>query len=327
MVSTEQKDEALTQLLSMVEDGLDAEQAQILLEAMNWDVQAALESLFGGPTSPGHSRPPSAVPQHPGAFHPGAFLGGGGGGDADTMLSDGDDVMVEDGEEPALRGDSRSPPHRNLAAGMGQQMEDDAHLAAAIAASYEAQTIGGRRASEDELLAQALRMSQQEEETRQRQNLRQQQEAELAESILMDQMREQQEKARVEQEREMAAAIQAAEQERVEQEQRAKAELEAKRTRLPAEPPAGEPGRLMLMFKLPSGSLKRAFRSTETVGLLYDYVDTHWEEAVGQKYKLVSRMPRQEFEDRQKTLADAGIQNQFVLIVEVGPDNGASPTP
>merc|ERR1719335_1751343 len=116
-------------------------------------------------------------------------------------------------------------------------------ISAAIAASFSANTEGGRAANEEDLLMQALRASQAEEDARQRQALREQQEAELAESILMDQMREQVEQERQDAERAVAQAEALEQAAKVEEEKKRKLELQAKRASLPEEPPVGEPGR------------------------------------------------------------------------------------
>lgn len=294
VVSDEQKDELLTQLLSMTEDRVDAQTAQSLLEVMNWDVQAAVEQLFGGPATPGASRPQSAVP--PPMQRPDADMDG----QPDFL----DPVAIDMDDAPPVGHHGLAPPPHHPGAG------SDAQLAAAIEASFRAQTVEGREASEEEQLAQVLRMSQQEEEARQRQELRQQQEQELAESVLMDQMREQE----AQREREAAEVL---ERSKWEEEQRAKEDLEAKAARLPEEPAADDPGRVALMLKLPDGGrLQRRFRATETLGFLYDYVDVQKAELAG-RYRLVSTMPRKGYEDRDVTLAQAGIGNQFVLLVEL----------
>jgi len=199
----------------------------------------------------------------------------------------------------------------------------DRELAMAIEASYVAQTEDGRAVNEDDLMAQALRISQQEEESRQRASLREAQEQELQESILMDQMREQEEKRRCIEEQE----LQKLEDERLQEEAKKKEaeekakqeEQEQKKNRIPDEPPAGEPGRGDLMIRLPDGKrLRRAFRSSDTIGQVYDYVDVEACASIGQmeKYRLVSTMPRQCYEERGQTLADAGLKGQIALVIE-----------
>merc|ERR1740121_1808352 len=279
-----------------------------MLEVVNWDLQAAVEQLFGGPATPGQSRPGTALM----------------GGPTDVPMDHHPHPHEMDFEEEAALINEEmgvpmpQPPRPDTA----DQDGSDAQLAAAIEASFLAQTNAGREASEEELIAQAMRMSQQEEDKRQRQELRDQQEAELQESMLMDQMREHQAR----EEREAAAAMAKAEEQsrqeaanRAAQEaQQARAESEAKRARLPEEPPAGDPLRVALMLRLPNGTrLQRSFRSSEAVGCLYDFVDLQCEELAGQPYRLVSTMPRKAYEDREPTLQDAGIKNQFVLMVEL----------
>merc|ERR1712048_679453 len=80
------------------------------------------------------------------------------------------------------------PQRRAGYATQGASLEDP-ELAAALEQSYSAGTRAGQAMTEDEMLMQAIRDSQMEEENRQRQLLREQQEAELQESMLMDQMR------------------------------------------------------------------------------------------------------------------------------------------
>jgi hypothetical protein len=316
VLSSEEKDACLTQFLSMMEDRVDPDVAKNLLEAVNWDVQAATEQLYGGMPTPAQTRPGTAMSaerdmlasmqaEELGRADPGGFAPTGG-----------HDAFGAGGFGHPTEG------FGHAAAGIGGHGHEDAEdpamraqLDAAIAASYAAQTGAGMTQNEDEMLAQAMRMSQQEEDNRQRQQLRQQQEAELAESELMDQMRE-----RAEQERRQEDA--ALEQSRQEEERRNAAELEAKRARVPSEPAAGEPGRVALMFRLPGGQrIQRAFRSSEVVGSLYDFLDVeHGQEFEQRQYRLVSTMPRKEFTDRGQKLEEAGIQNQFVLMAEVAAD-------
>lgn len=193
----------------------------------------------------------------------------------------------------------------------------DSQLAAAIEASYVAQTAHGRQGEEQDLVQEAIRISQVEEESRQRALLKQQQEAELKESLLMDQLREQEEKRR----RKEAEQLIAMEATRAKEEaHRLQQAQEAKRARVPPEPPAGEAGRVEIQIRTPDGRrIRRAFRGADTVGQVYDYIDV--EVFAGQavpedSYRLVSTMPRQEYQDRCKTLTQAGLQGQCALIIE-----------
>jgi len=180
----------------------------------------------------------------------------------------------------------------------------------------------GRTQSEEEMLAEAIRLSQAQEESRERQSLREQQDAELLESMMMDNMREQeQQRIRAEEEEMQRVAEQSRledEQKQREQEQRAAADLEMKRARLTTEPPAGESVDSYSCCDCQMGRGCSVLSTSEAINTIYDFVDIQQlEELAGQQYRLVSTMPRKAYEDREQTLADAGIQNQFVLVVEV----------
>jgi len=210
------------------------------------------------------------------------------------------------------------------AAAVVEQAEmSDRQLAMAIEASYTAQTEHGRIDNEEDMMAQALRASKMEEETRERASLREQQESELQESMLMDQFREEEQKRRrtEEQQLERLETERLAEEakKRDAEESQKKVEEEQKKARIPDEPPAGEPGRVDIMIKFPDGKrVRRAFRGTETVGQVYDYVDVECNEAVAglAKYRLVTSMPRQAYEDKSLTLVDAGFKGQCALMIE-----------
>mmetsp|Transcript_13163 Transcript_13163/g.37897 ORF Transcript_13163/g.37897 Transcript_13163/m.37897 type:complete len:338 (+) Transcript_13163:66-1079(+) len=326
----QQKDEACAQFLSMTEDRVDPEVAQNLLEAVGWNVQAAMEQLYGGPVSPGESRPttaPTAVPAALDADEDAAIAAAlaesAGAAPPEALLHAAVPMSVESEEDAAMEDRPHGAPFAPHAFdGVDDQEAADAHLAAVLEASYREQTESGRAASEEELVAQAMKISQQEEDTRQRQALRQQQEEELQESILMDRMREEREREDRKQAEEAALAMEQSrlDEERRQQEEQTRVaqETEAKRARLPAEPPVGEPGRVAVLMRLPGGQrLQRAFRSSDTVLSLYDFIDIESADVAGQRYRLVQTMPRKAFEDRQQSLQEAGVQNQCALMVEL----------
>jgi hypothetical protein len=202
----------------------------------------------------------------------------------------------------------------------------DAQLAFALEQSYRATTSGGMEQNEQEMIEQALRLSQDDAQRRERADLRAQQEAELRESELMDQMREineNQEREDAERLRLVAEASQREEAARENQRREDQArELGQKRARVAVEPAEGVVDRRLLMFRLPGGvSKKRAFLGSSLVGDLYDYIDV---EADGQDwstkpYKLISTMPKRCFDEREKSLAEAGIEKMSALVVEVPP--------
>lgn len=297
--SDTEKDERLMQFLGMTEDRVDPEVAMNLLQVVGWDVQAAIEQLYGT-GGPGGSRPTSAAAVHP---HPERESLLGGGGEPMHDVGGMDAMDLDHQMAAALQGGNADGTG---AAGLGPQEGMDEQFA-----------LAGNDVTEDDLLAQAMRASQQEEDQRQRQTLREQQEMELQESILMDNMREQQEVVARQQEVEAQQQSQADEDKRVEEHRQQAAALEARRASLPSEPPAGEAGRIAIMLRLPGGRrMPRAFRGTEAVGVMYDFIDVTDNELAGRRYRLVSTHPRKAYEDRAVGIAEAGIQNQFVLVVE-----------
>mmetsp|Transcript_62105 Transcript_62105/g.110808 ORF Transcript_62105/g.110808 Transcript_62105/m.110808 type:complete len:294 (+) Transcript_62105:81-962(+) len=167
---------------------------------------------------------------------------------------------------------------------------------------------------EDADLQRAIRVSQNEEDRR----IVQEQDREVEESLAVDRAREEAEKLK-RQEEEQEREREAAEKRRQAKDAAAAAEaLVAKRERLPPEPLAGEAGRLMLAFRLPSGRRRqRAFSQRDRVGSLYDFVDVEEERLASEPYHLVTHVPKMVFSDRDATLEDAGVQNQAVLLVEM----------
>jgi len=200
----------------------------------------------------------------------------------------------------------------------------DAQLALALEQSYHANTSGGREQSDQEMIEQALRLSQEDAQRRERAALRAQQEAELQESEFMDQMREMKEREEredAERARSVAEASQREEAARESQKREEQArELVQKKARLAVEPAEGAADRRLLMFRLPGGvAKKRAFLGSNLVGDLYDFIDV---EADGQDwadkpYKLISTMPKRCFDERDKSLAEAGIEKMSALMVGV----------
>jgi len=251
------------------------------------------------------------------------FASGAANGLLDGILGDHARLGARAGGGEALAPQNMDAAAMEAAAVAEQADETDRQLAMAIEASYSAQTEAGQQMNDEEMFAQALRVSQQEEEARQRASLRGEQEAELAESVLMDQMREEEQKRRRTEEQQlerMETERQAEEAGKKERDERQKKEAEElKRSRIPLEPPAGESGRVDFMIRLPDGKkIRRAFRGADTVGQVYDYVDVEAAEAVAntEQYRLVATMPRVVYEDRSLTLEGAGLKGQCAIIVE-----------
>merc|ERR1712137_868580 len=192
--------------------------------------------------------------------------------------------------------------------------EHDAQLAAALAHGYESPqqgTVMPNEPTEDDMLDQAMRLSAEDAQRREREALREEQDMELRESILMDQMREVQAQSAQEAEELLLKERESA---RHAQEE----ELQRKRLRLTPEPPEGEAGRRALLFRLPGGgSLRRAFSAGSTMGALYDYLDVQCADQEWiSRYTLVSTMPKRTYESRTATLAELQIASHSALLVE-----------
>lgn len=259
-----------------------------------------------------------------------ARLAGGGG----TVAAGGGGAPMPSDEDPALTYAIRQSMRAQDAGGGAGGEEEDHLLAQAIQASQAAALAsstgapghgpltpgfsGFAGAGGDPELERALRESQQAEDR----HIMQEQDREFEESLAMDQVREQQEReARQEQDRQEQEARELAaakEQQRMDTEAAIAKGLEEARARLPAEPAAGEAGRVLLLFRLPSGQRRqRAFLASNLVGSLYDFVETEEEDMARNTYRLVSQAPRRVYEDREQTLEAAGVQNQSVILAEV----------
>jgi FAS-associated factor 2 len=84
---------------------------------------------------------------------------------------------------------------------------------------------------------------------------------------------------------------------------------------LPAEPTSG--ARTKIVFRLPDGSrVSRQFLENDTVALLYHFAGTHDLHLEHDDFRLVSNFPRQEFNDRETTLKEAGLVPNGMVVVE-----------
>jgi len=243
----------------------------------------------------------------------------------------------------------------SVAGGFGhghmQRLADDGIdptiLNAAILASHASLPVGfrhptGQRTqSEDEIMAQAIQKLEIEEESKQRARLRDEQSREYEESLRVDRQREikrqqiqEEEEQKRKAEDEAKAKLQQEEERKhqEEEEANAKAEEEEKarnaiadalvegaQGRLKDEPPKDEAGRIAVLIRTPEGkALKRAFRDSEPVSLLYDFAIAEGGQTLAcQEFRLISNMPRCVYEDREATLQGAGLQGQSALLVEI----------
>lgn len=184
--------------------------------------------------------------------------------------------------------------------------------------------------SEEEMLATAIRASQQEE----RSKLREDQAREYEESLAIDRQRQEEKQRREAEEERKRREAEDAEERRLREEEEAKmkakeevdnlrartmALIDKARSRLSEEPPADEAGRVNVRVRTPDGkALKRAFRSTDPVGQVYDFIISEGgEDLACQDFRVIATMPRAVYEDRNSTLSDAGLQGQCALLVEI----------
>lgn len=140
----------------------------------------------------------------------------------------------------------------------------------------------------------------------------QQQEAAYQASLRADQEKDRIAREAREHERQLAIA----------EEQKLEARLrerEQKRRDLSSEPDSSLPNVAKVSIKLPNSErLIRAFHESETVGTIYDFVDSHELNPLPPtaSFVLVSSYPRKEYRDRTCTLAQANIKGTVALLVE-----------
>lgn len=241
--------------------------------------------------------------------------------------------------EAGLLAGPAEPPATN---GQRQRLVDDADLAGMqgiyspglLSSLRGAVPASAQRPSEDELMAQALQASEQEEECRQRTQLREEQNNEYEESLRIDREREEERRRKQQEEeqkqkdfeeaekrkkKEEADAIAKAKEEEAAKQKRISCLMDEARSRLGDEPSQKELGRIVVRIRTPEGkALKRAFRGTDAIGKVYDFVVAEGGEQLAlQNFRLFSNMPKTIYDDREKALGDAGLQGQCALLVEI----------
>jgi len=221
-----------------------------------------------------------------------------------------------------------------MEAGITPSLEDAAQLrrlaASPGSASSAASPLRGNPRSEEEMLATAIRASEQED----RKDLRDSQEREYEESLAIDRRREEEKRQREQEEERIRKEAEEAEERKRREEEEAKMAAKAEedalrarilalreeaRSRLGSEPPAEEPGRVVTRVRTPEGkALKRAFRSTDLVSQVYDFILAEGgEDLACQTFRLIATMPRVVYENREATLDAAGLRGQCALLVEI----------
>ena len=81
------------------------------------------------------------------------------------------------------------------------------------------------------------------------------------------------------------------------------------------EPPLGAPNRIQLLLRLPDGKrISRAFLSSDTLQIVINFAKVS--SKLDTILRLVSPAPRKMFGDLTLSLAQAGIENQSILVLE-----------
>lgn len=226
-----------------------------------------------------------------------------------------------------------------MEAGITPSAEDAARLRSMVAspgsASSAASPLRGNDArSEEEMLATAIRASEQED----RKDLRDSQQREYEESLAIDRQREEEKRQREQEEEQRRKESEEAEEQKRREEEQAKtaakaeedalrarilARTEEARNKLGSEPPAEEQGRVVMRVRTPEGkALKRAFRSTDLVSQVYDFILAEGgEDLASQTFRLIATMPRVVYENKEATLDAAGLRGQCALLVEIIEDD------
>lgn len=198
-------------------------------------------------------------------------------------------------------------------------MDEDHQLAAAIAASMEEggadpeshthqeQNGIGAGGDYDERAASRLLSATDPTLNRQR-SLRAQQDSAFEESLAMDRAIAQSEQMeRERQEREAA--------EKVRKQREAEMKRTAKRTRVPAVPPPDcKEKTTELMIRMPTGArVQRKFLASNTVGNVYDFIESEVDELADVNFELMAAYPRKSYTDREASLEELAPKAALVV--------------
>jgi len=166
-------------------------------------------------------------------------------------------------------------------------------------------------------------------EVEQARTLREQQDQEYMESLLMDQgmkeaqereAREMEELARQTREAEAKAAEDRRRHEEEEARRKEEAELErqAKAATLPPEPTAGGPAAVNISIRLPTGKkVQRRFRDTDHLSTVHSFVQSQEDMAsLGEQYNILSNFPRTIHSDPNVEIGSLKLGKQILFLVE-----------
>ena len=100
-------------------------------------------------------------------------------------------------------------------------------------------------------------------------------------------------------------------------------EAREKRERLPEEPAEKDPLACHIVLRLPGSGerVNRRFLKTDTVQVIYDFVDSLGPqrlsfESSSQQYIILQSMPRKEFTDKEKKLEEVGLFPRAMLQIK-----------
>ncbi|EGD76672.1 hypothetical protein PTSG_12671 [Salpingoeca rosetta] len=177
-------------------------------------------------------------------------------------------------------------------------------LVAAIQGALDAATFLAQLRGVCERVEPLLVVERTEREQRmQTQRLREEQDQAYQESLRKDRERQrlkEEEERRAREEEEAAQRAQLEEQQRKQEEEEKRKET---KTQLPPEPQEDEE-RILVAIKLPDGSrVKRHFRPSEQVKVMYDFVFSHHDQVTG-AFTLYTMRPRRPLSDKDARVAD-----------------------
>lgn len=201
--------------------------------------------------------------------------------------------------------------------GMGTE---DAALAAAIAASMEdTDTIAGSNSAPGEnghgytaptdINRQTSRLlSATDPELNSRRSLRAQQDNAYEESLAMD-------RAMEESKKEEARRVESAAEEEVRRAKQMAEMREQKRRRIPPLPPSSTDDKVTeLAIRLPNGQrLQRRFFASNTIGSVYDYIESECEDLAQANFELMQAYPKKSYADRDVSLTELAPKAALVV--------------
>eukprot|EP01156_Anaeramoeba_ignava_P023636 Anaeramoba_ignava/c21679_g1_i1.p2 GENE.c21679_g1_i1~~c21679_g1_i1.p2 ORF type:complete len:348 (+),score=135.79 c21679_g1_i1:49-1044(+) len=155
-----------------------------------------------------------------------------------------------------------------------------------------------------------------EEQAQESKIIRENQDKEYYQSLILDQEREREELRELEQKKQK---IEEEKQKKIAEEQKEKDKkemLETFKKRLPKEPTENNQNTLTIAIKLPDSSrIQRKFLKTDTLRDLYDWVQIKSPDLIGNDFELAKNFPTTHFQNNETSLSSAGILNFDMLYL------------